>query len=194
MLLRAKFNAKKMKQAISQTKEERMLRKTQKKLRRAITRSEELDSWGLHNYVIELQIKCRMTEEIIELAQRLHLKPDKALEGRMDRLKRLRDQVYQDLHFFITEREKVHWRNWDHAFMGNFKPDIPPRKNWLQYYTERCEVTLMQIEFIELQSLQLSDDINGFNLMNRTNIVTVTDKLGNEHWLRFWKMEQHRKT
>ncbi|MFO0117861.1 MAG: hypothetical protein ACK521_09710 [bacterium] len=57
-----------MKQAISQTKEERQLRKVQKKLRRAITKSQELDSWGIHNYVVEIQIKCRMTEEIIELA------------------------------------------------------------------------------------------------------------------------------
>lgn len=77
--------------------------------------------------------------------------------------------------------------------MGNFKPDIPPRRNWLAWYTERCELTLVQIEFIELRSLQLSDDINGFNFMNSSNIVTVTDKLGNEHWLRFWKLQQHRK-
>jgi len=35
-----------------------------------------------------------MTEEIVELAQRLLIKPDKELEGKMDRLKRLRDQIY----------------------------------------------------------------------------------------------------
>jgi hypothetical protein len=29
--------------------------------------------------------------------------------------------------------------------------------------------------------------------LNSSNIVTVTDKLGNEHWLRFWKLQQHRK-
>ena len=92
----------------------------------------------------------------------------------MERLKRLRDQVYQDLYYFITEREKVHWRNWDHAFMGNFKPDIPPRRNLLAYYREKIDNTLLQIEFLELKSLELQDDINGFNKMNSQNIVTVT--------------------
>lgn len=57
-----------MKQALKETKEERKIRKIQKKLRSAIRKSEELHSWGLGNYVIELKIKCRMNEEIIDLA------------------------------------------------------------------------------------------------------------------------------
>ena len=96
-----------------------------------------------------------MTEDIVDLAQKLHLKPDKTLEEKMERMKRLRDQIYADLYYFITEREKVHWRNWDHAFMGNYKPDIPPRRNMLAYYKERIDVNLLQIEFLELKSLEL---------------------------------------
>lgn len=108
-----------------------MLRKVQKKLRREIQKAEEYDEWGLHNYVISLQIKCRMTEEIVDLAQKLQLKSDATLEKKMERLKALREQTYLDLYFFITEREKVHWRNWDHMYMGNYKPEIPPHRNML---------------------------------------------------------------
>jgi hypothetical protein len=35
-------------------------------------------------------------------------------------------------------------------FMGNFKPEIPPKRNLLGWYIERCELTLLQIEYIEL--------------------------------------------
>ena len=143
MLLRAKFNAKKIKRALEQTKEERIVRKVEKKLRRALKKNEDLNGWGLGSYVIELQIKCRMTEEIIDLAQKLLLKPDGLLEDRMEKLKRLRDQTYQDLYYFITEREKVHWRNWDHMFMGNWKPEIPPKRNLLAWYSEKGELTLI---------------------------------------------------
>ena len=34
--------------------------------------------------------------------------------------------------------------------MGDWKPEIPPKKNLLAYYTDKGETTLMQIEFIEL--------------------------------------------
>jgi hypothetical protein len=35
-------------------------------------------------------------------------------------------------------------------FMGNWKPEIPPKKNLLRYYTERCDLNLIQIEYLEL--------------------------------------------
>lgn len=56
----------------------------------------------------------------------------------------LREQTYDDLRYFIIEREKVHWRNWDHMFMGNWKPEIAPsKKNLLVFFTEKCDLTLM---------------------------------------------------
>lgn len=54
-------------------------------------------------------------------------------------------------------------------------------------------MTLLQIEFLELQSLQLSDDINGFNRLNAESIVIVTDNFGHDQWLHFWQIRQLRR-
>jgi hypothetical protein len=35
-------------------------------------------------------------------------------------------------------------------FMGNWKPEIPPKKNLFRYYTEKCDLNLIQIEYLEL--------------------------------------------
>jgi len=33
-----------------------------------MSKNEELNTWGFHNRIIEYKIKCRMNEDIIELA------------------------------------------------------------------------------------------------------------------------------
>lgn len=58
------------------------------------------------------RVKVRMTEDIIDLAQRLQVKPESKLKAEMELMTKLRDQTYGDLKFFVTEREKKPWRNW----------------------------------------------------------------------------------
>ena len=53
-----------------------------------------------------------MTEDIIDLAQRVLVKQDGKLEREMDLMTRLRDQTWQDLRVFVREREKKRWRSW----------------------------------------------------------------------------------
>ena len=48
-----------------------MVQVLQKRLREEITKNEEYGCWGFHNHIIEYKIKCRMTEDIIDLAQRV---------------------------------------------------------------------------------------------------------------------------
>ena len=51
----------------------------QKRLREAIAKNEEYNTWGFHNHIMEYKIKVRMTEDIIDLAQRVQIKQDAKL-------------------------------------------------------------------------------------------------------------------
>ena len=63
-----------------------------------------------------------MTEDIIDMAQRVQVRQDGKLIREMIIMKRLRDQTWEDLRHFVIEREKKPWRNWDrHGY--NYKPD-----------------------------------------------------------------------
>lgn len=44
------------------------VRAMEETLRKAIARRDELSLWGLNNLIIEFQIKCRSTENVIEQA------------------------------------------------------------------------------------------------------------------------------
>ena len=54
-----------------------------------------------------------MTVDIIDLAQRVQVKADKRSLEEMEIMKKLRDQTWEDLRYFVVEREKKPWRNWD---------------------------------------------------------------------------------
>lgn len=64
-------------------------------------RNGELNTWGMNNYLISFRIKVRMTEDIIELAQKVQLKPEKNVKRELEILTMLRDQTYDDLKYFI---------------------------------------------------------------------------------------------
>ena len=97
---------------MKQTREEKLIQVVQKRLRAAISEKEEYDTWGWQNHIMATQVKVRMTEDIIDLAQRMQVKPESKLKAEMELMTKLRDQTYEDLKFFVTEREKKPWRNW----------------------------------------------------------------------------------
>jgi len=153
-------------------------------------KNEEYNQWGLHNYVISLQIKCRMMEDTIDLAQRLQLKPDWELEKKLEKLKHLRNQVFADLEFFINDREKVHWRNWDHYYQHDYKPDLVEKPD---YFKDRCDCLLLQIEFVERTAGELASEITQFNNLNADCIRQMSAFFGNDRWLQFWQLRQLRR-
>ena len=59
---------------LKQTREEKAVQHLQKRLREAIAKNEEYNTWGWQNHLIEYKIKIRMTEDIIDLAQRVQVK------------------------------------------------------------------------------------------------------------------------
>lgn len=64
-------------------------------------------------------------EDLVDRVQRYNLKPDKALEEEIKHLKKLRDQVFDDLQTFVREREKHHWREWDrYKYENDEKPHL----------------------------------------------------------------------
>ena len=76
------------------------------------------------------RVKVRMTEDIIDLAQRMQVKPESKLKAELELMTKLRDQTYEDLKFFVIEREKKPWRNWQvHGVY--YKPGDENRKEIL---------------------------------------------------------------
>ena len=45
----------------------------QRRLREELAKQDEYNTWGLQNFIIELQIKVRMTVDIIDMAQRVQV-------------------------------------------------------------------------------------------------------------------------
>lgn len=68
--------------------------------------------WGLHNHIVGLQIKIRATEDLIDCVQRFIVKSDKKTEKELKVLKLLRDRTFDDIRFFVSERDKRIWRSW----------------------------------------------------------------------------------
>ena len=75
-------------------------------MRQELNRKFEFNTWGFHNYIISYRIKVRMTEDIIDCAQRLLVKSDEKTERELGILKLLRDRTYEDLNTFVQKREK----------------------------------------------------------------------------------------
>lgn len=66
-----------------------------------------------------------MTEDLIDLAQKVKMKPEAHIQRELDILKMLRDQTYEDLYYFVQEREKHPWRAWDKKGYY-YKPEVTP--------------------------------------------------------------------
>lgn len=98
----------------------------QSKIRDEIARKQEFDTWGFNNYIIEYRLKVRMTEDVIDCAQRLLVKNDAKTQRELDLLTALRDRTYEDLVHFVNEREKKPWRIWD-KYGYYFKPPVENR-------------------------------------------------------------------
>jgi len=99
-----------------------------------MTIRKEYFTWGLTDVVIQFRLKIRATEDVIECAQKIAVKADVKTENELVILKQLRDRTYDDIHFFVNEREKKHWRLWDKHGGRMFKPLL-----------DNSRLTLMQI-------------------------------------------------
>lgn len=99
------------------------MRDVQTRIRDEIAKKAEFDTWGFNNHLIEYRLKVRMTEDIIDCAQRLLVKSDSKTQRELNLLKMLRDRTYDDLKYFVEEREKKPWRVWD-KFGYYFKPPV----------------------------------------------------------------------
>ena len=99
-------------------------------------------TWGLTDLVIQFRLKIRATEDLIECAQRLQVRADDKTERELEILKQLRDRTYDDIRFFVNEREKKIWRLWENHGGSNFKPLTENNRLTLQQLAYRVEVHL----------------------------------------------------
>ena len=124
----------------------------------------EISTWGLHNHIIEVRLKIRMTEDLIDCAQRLEIKADKNTQRELKILKTLRDQTYEDLKKFVQKREKRVWRNW-HVFGQPYKPIIDSNELSLAQIMEKFELNYTQFRLINPKLEFLVRDIQSFNMI-----------------------------
>ena len=124
----------------------------------------EISTWGLHNHIIEVRLKIRMTEDLIDCAQRLEIKADKNTQRELKILKTLRDQTYEDLKKFVQKREKRVWRNW-HVFGQPYKPIIDSNELSLAQIMEKFELNYTQFRLISPKLEFLVRDIQSFNMI-----------------------------
>ena len=106
-----------------------------------------------------------MTEDVIDCAQRLEVKADAKTQRELELLTKLRDRTYDDINYFIQEREKKPWRVWD-KFGFYYKPSVENRGLNYRQLRERIEIHLQMIAYIEPRYGALVRDIPPYNAIN----------------------------
>ena len=122
LLLGVKGFRKKMDRKILAKSDTKRLQEVQMKIRDAMALRSQYFTWGLTDLVIQFRLKIRATEDLIECAQRLQVRADDKTERELAILKQLRDRTYEDIRFFVNEREKKIWRLWENYGGLNYKP------------------------------------------------------------------------
>ena len=133
-----------------------------------------------------------MTEDIIDLAQRMQVKPESKLKAELELMTKLRDQTYDDLKIFVIEREKKPWRNWQvHGVY--YKPGDENRREILKALQTQIENGLNEIAYLEPVFKHLiTIEIPPYNMMNAEMIQFCTDQFGNEGWLQLFSLKKLR--
>lgn len=186
----------------SRTKKDRRLKKSsdqkkiqflQQRIREEMEVSAELNTWGFHNLVIEYKLKIRMTEDLIDLAQRVKLKPDASLQYELKIMRQLYQQTYSDVQHFVEKRERKPWRTWDKNGYY-YKPNMVAGQNLsFNQIMALIEQNKRIIDFIEPRYRQLLSEIPPFNHCNAEMITFCTNVFGNEGWLQLFQLKQLRK-
>ena len=147
----------------------------------------EFNTWGFHNHIISYRIKMRMTEDIIDCAQRLSVRSDEKTKRELGILKLVRDRTYEDLHTFVQRREKQPWRVWDKCHVFGYGHDFKPSLENLELsyaeMTVQIDENLYALAFLEKRYSQLRTDITAYNSINSEMIKFCTYAFDNEGWL-----------
>ena len=149
-------------------------------------------TWGLTDLVISVRLKIRATEDLIECAQRLYVRADNKTERELGILKQLRDRTYDDINFFVNEREKKIWRLWENHSDHTYKPLVNNNRLTLQQLQYRVDMHLLMISYIEPRYQVLIADIPPYNQLNAEMIQLCTVYFGNEGWLQMFQIRQLR--
>lgn len=152
----------------------------------------QYQTWGINNLSMELRLKIRATEDIIECAQRLEVKADEPTERELDLLKQLRDRTYADIRNFVNEREKKHWRLWDRYGGRMYKPFLDSSGLTLGQIRYQCDLHLIMVSRIEEAFDELLHSIPTYNTINIEMIKFATKAIGNERWLKLFQLRQLR--
>ena len=83
--------------------------------------SAELNSWGLSSYLTSYVVKIRLLEDLIECAQKCIIRPDATVERELALMRRLQQQTWEDIQYFLEERDKQRWRTWDNPRNLSYK-------------------------------------------------------------------------
>ncbi len=71
MLLDVKSYNTHLTKKIKRNPDQKRIQDVQTRIRDELARKSDFDTWGFHNHIIEYRLKVRMTEDVIDCAQRL---------------------------------------------------------------------------------------------------------------------------
>ena len=104
---------------------------------------------------------------------------------------KLRDRTYDDIHFFVNEREKKkYWRMWEGGQL--YKPLLDNSRLTLKQLGSRIDSHLLMIAYLEPRYKELSDEIPSYNMLNGEMIQFCSGYFGNEGWLQMFQLRQLR--
>ena len=76
------------------------------------------------------------------------MRPEAHIKRELNIMAMLRNQTYNDLNFFVTQREKRPWRNWDKKGFY-YKPEITPATLSLNQLIYLVDLNLVMVQIIE---------------------------------------------
>lgn len=94
--------------------------KLQQRIKTSMERSAEFNIWGFNSHIIAHVVKCRVLEDLINLAQKRAIRPDQEVERELWLMRMLQKQTWQDINYFLKQRNQDKWRTWDNPRNLNY--------------------------------------------------------------------------
>ena len=158
--------------------------------------------WGLHSHIIELVLKCRVTEDLIDCAQRCLIRPDGEMHQELALMTRLRDQTWADIREYIQRRGPDKWRTWDNPRDLHFKKPVlhDDGDPLLKLYSIDPDVDLNDYMATEGKKLPmmmaatraLERDFVTHVTLSKEMVHFLTYVFGSNTWLVLSKLRRHR--
>ena len=130
-------------------------------------------------------------EDLLDRVQRLKVKPDKELSEEVQSLRRLRDQIFDDLQTFVREREKHHWRIWDKYKSVGGKTTLKMSNKDLESTLQRITLEKAYLTNAVDRQSELERDFAGSKDIE-SNMLDYLKLINTDGWLELYNLSKLR--